>query len=44
MARGVREGWLTPPRIAEAGPPLKGKPVMSLEQLIEELGQDRGGR
>jgi len=44
MARGVREGWLTPPRIAEAGPPLKVKPVMSLEQLIEELGQDRGGR
>lgn len=44
LARGVREGWLTPPRIADAGPPLEGKPVMRLEQLLEELVQDRGDR
>jgi antitoxin (DNA-binding transcriptional repressor) of toxin-antitoxin stability system len=44
MARGVLEGWLTPPRIEGAGPSLKGKPAMSLEQLVEEIGRDRGDR
>jgi antitoxin (DNA-binding transcriptional repressor) of toxin-antitoxin stability system len=44
LARGVREGWLTPPQIAEAGPPSGGKPVMCLERLIEEIGHDRGDR
>lgn len=43
LAEAVREGWLTPPVLAAAGPPPR-KPVMPLRDLIRELQQDRDDR
>jgi prevent-host-death family protein len=43
IARGVREGWLTPAKNPGKGP-LPRKPVMSFEEVIkdlEEAGADR---
>lgn len=43
IARGVREGWLTPAtETRPLPPPLKG--VMTLAQLMEELDKDREDR
>lgn len=44
IAKGVREGWLTPAKDRGKGPPPRGKPVMSLEELVRELDQDREDR
>jgi prevent-host-death family protein len=44
LARGVREGWLTPARIRGQGPPPRGKPVMTLQELLQELDRDREDR
>ena len=41
IAMGVREGWLTPARIRDGSPPPRGKPVMSFEELMEDLARDR---
>ncbi|HEX5864451.1 MAG TPA: type II toxin-antitoxin system Phd/YefM family antitoxin [Casimicrobiaceae bacterium] len=43
LAEAVREGWLTPPVVAVAGPPPR-KPVMTLRDLLQELQGDRDDR
>jgi prevent-host-death family protein len=43
IARGAREGWLTPAVNPGAGP-LPRKPVMKFEELMRELDQDREDR
>ena len=40
-AQGVREGWLTPARITDGSPPPRGKPVVTFDELIEDLSRDR---
>jgi antitoxin (DNA-binding transcriptional repressor) of toxin-antitoxin stability system len=44
IAKGVREGWLTPAKNPFKGVPPRGKPVMSLDELMRELEQDREDR
>jgi antitoxin (DNA-binding transcriptional repressor) of toxin-antitoxin stability system len=44
LAKGAREGWLTPARIVDGTPPPAGKPVMSFEELMRELAADREDR
>jgi antitoxin (DNA-binding transcriptional repressor) of toxin-antitoxin stability system len=43
LAEGVREGWLTPPKLAGSDPPPR-KPVMALRDLMQDLQQDRADR
>lgn len=43
IAKGIREGWLTPAKDPGIGPPPR-KPVMSFEELMEELARDREDR
>jgi antitoxin (DNA-binding transcriptional repressor) of toxin-antitoxin stability system len=43
LAAAVREGWLTPPLLRGAGPPVT-TPVAPLAELLEELRRDRDGR
>ena len=43
IAKGVREGWLTPARNPGKGP-LPRKPVMKFEDLMRELDKDREDR
>src|SRR4051794_24440235 len=42
VARGVREGWLTPASVVRQGPPPAGDPVITFEELIHGLDHDRG--
>jgi antitoxin (DNA-binding transcriptional repressor) of toxin-antitoxin stability system len=44
LAKGVREGWLTPARIVDGSPPPAGKPVMDFEELMQEIAADREDR
>ena len=44
LAKGVREGWLTPARITDGTPPPAGPPVMSFEELMREIAADREDR
>jgi antitoxin (DNA-binding transcriptional repressor) of toxin-antitoxin stability system len=44
LAKGVREGWLTPARITDGTPPPAGQPVMSFEELMREIAADREDR
>jgi antitoxin (DNA-binding transcriptional repressor) of toxin-antitoxin stability system len=41
FAQGAREGWLKPARITNGSPPPEGKPVMTFEELMEDLRKDR---
>jgi antitoxin (DNA-binding transcriptional repressor) of toxin-antitoxin stability system len=43
LAEAVREGWVTPPLVAAAGPPAR-KPVILLRDLLDELRRDRADR
>lgn len=43
LAEAVREGWLTPPVLADGRPPPR-KPVMTLHDLMQDLQQDRADR
>lgn len=43
LAEAVRQGWITPPALAAAGPPPR-KPVMPFRDLLRELEQDRSER
>jgi prevent-host-death family protein len=43
LAEAVREGWLTPPALASKEPPPR-RPVMSFDQLMDELRRDREDR
>jgi antitoxin (DNA-binding transcriptional repressor) of toxin-antitoxin stability system len=47
LGEAVRQGWVTQPRQwmnRELGPPPRGKPVMTLEELLEELDESREDR
>jgi prevent-host-death family protein len=44
LAKGVREGWLTPARVVDGTPPPAGKRVMSFEELMHEVASDREDR
>lgn len=44
LADAVRKGWLTPPAVPGTGSPPQPPPVMSLEQLLSELDDERGDR
>lgn len=44
LAKGVREGWLTPARITDGSPPPAGKPVVGFEDLMREIAADREDR
>jgi prevent-host-death family protein len=43
IARGVREGWLTPAKNPGKGP-LPRKPIMSFEELMKDIEEDRADR
>src|SRR5216684_7881826 len=43
LADAVRDGWLTPPAFADGGAPPR-KPVMTLRELMADLGHDREDR
>jgi antitoxin (DNA-binding transcriptional repressor) of toxin-antitoxin stability system len=43
LAKGVREGWITPAQNPSKGP-LPRKPVMKFEDLMKELDEDRADR
>ncbi|NNM71513.1 type II toxin-antitoxin system Phd/YefM family antitoxin [Enterovirga aerilata] len=43
LARGVREGWITPPSEPRIGVP-PSFPCMSFEDLMEEIARDREDR
>lgn len=44
IAKGVREGWLTPAKIPPTEPLPPRKPVMSHEELMRGLDEDREDR
>lgn len=44
LAEEVRRGRLTPPALANAGPPPTPAPVATLEELMAELDEDRADR
>ena len=44
LADAVRKGWLTPAAMSGAGPPPKPPPVMTLDELLAELDEDRSDR
>ena len=44
LADAVRKGWLTPPAAKGAGPPAKPPPIMSLDELLEDMDADRQDR
>lgn len=43
LARGVREGWITPPTERRNGVP-PSFPCMSFEELMEDIARDREDR
>lgn len=45
IARGVREGWLTPATNPRAGPPPRAPiPGLTLEELLQDLDESRADR
>lgn len=44
LAEAVRKGWITPPALAGEGPPPRGKPVMTLRDLLLDLDEGRADR
>jgi len=44
IARGVREGWLTPAKVPPGTPFPPRKPVMSFEEIMADLERDREDR
>jgi len=44
FARGIREGWLTPAKIPPTEPLPPRKPVMTHEELMRGLDEDREDR
>jgi antitoxin (DNA-binding transcriptional repressor) of toxin-antitoxin stability system len=43
LAEAVREGWITPPALPQAGPPPR-RPVMTFAELMGDLDRDREDR
>lgn len=44
LADAVRRGLVTPPRTIRTGPPTRGAPVVTFEQLMKDLDADRSDR
>jgi prevent-host-death family protein len=44
IARGVREGWLTPAKVPPSTPFPPRKPVMKFEDLMKDLDESRADR
>ena len=44
LTTAAREGWLMPPTAPGSGPPPAPPPIMSLDQLLRDLGEDRRDR
>jgi prevent-host-death family protein len=45
IARGIREGWLTPPRNPGKGPPPHAPgPKLTLEEILQDLDEARADR
>ena len=44
LADAVRKGWLTPAAAPGSGPPPTPAPIMTLDQLLTELDEDRSDR
>jgi antitoxin (DNA-binding transcriptional repressor) of toxin-antitoxin stability system len=44
IARGVREGWLTPATAPPGAPMPPRNPIMSFEELLADLERDRAER
>ncbi|TDR90491.1 type II toxin-antitoxin system Phd/YefM family antitoxin [Enterovirga rhinocerotis] len=48
VARGAREGWLTPPKrhgpLPDRGPRPPDQPTITFERLMEDLARDREDR
>ena len=44
LADAVRKGWLTPAAMPGAGPPPKPPAVMTLDELLAALDEDRSDR
>ena len=44
LAEEVRHGRLTPPALANAGPPPTPAPIATLDELMAELDEDRADR
>jgi antitoxin (DNA-binding transcriptional repressor) of toxin-antitoxin stability system len=43
IAKGAREGWLTPARVVDRTPPPR-RPIMPLNEVLAELDRDREDR
>jgi antitoxin (DNA-binding transcriptional repressor) of toxin-antitoxin stability system len=43
-AEAIRQGHITPAKNPRSGPPPRGEPIMTLEELLKELDQDREDR
>ena len=43
LAEAVRQGWIAPPTLPDKEPPAR-KPVMTFDQLMQELHRDREDR
>ena len=43
IEQGIREGWITPAKNPRSGPPPR-KPVMTFDELMEDLQRDREDR
>jgi antitoxin (DNA-binding transcriptional repressor) of toxin-antitoxin stability system len=43
LARGIREGWLTPAKNPASGPPPR-HPIVPFDELMRELERDREDR
>ena len=44
LADAVRKGWLTPPAAPGSEPPRVPAPIMTLDQILTELDEDRSDR
>ena len=44
LADAVRKGWLTPPAAKGPEAPAKPPPIMSLDELLEDMDADRQDR
>jgi len=44
LTRGIREGWITPAKIPSGTAPLPRKPVMTFEELMQDLEESRADR
>ena len=44
IAKGVREGWLTPAKVPPGAPLPRGNAIMSFEEMMKDLDESREDR